>query len=159
MRGIFNPYYGSPLIIPFGYRRWNRCRNRSKVKRLDQNGIYVLNTNSVQLRLTGSVDYGINPDIYKQLPCECIVLLRINEAIPEGGEALPVLLAVPQTSETETSAYGVGHIFNYSTLKILDGQDNPVKGLDVYNNTEVLTYLDKRNGVMKFLGFTPTAEA
>ena len=69
IQGIF-PYWYSPIIIPFGFK--------NELKRINKHGIYVVETNKVSLNAGISVDYGIKESLYNQLPCECIVLLKIK---------------------------------------------------------------------------------
>lgn len=125
IQGMF-PYWYSPVIIPFGFR--------NNIKRLDQNGIYVVETNSVSLNTGSSVDYGIKQSVYNQLPCECIILLKIKSAVPEGGAALPVTVA--------------------GSSPVVDSQGSNVTGKDIEVETERLAYLNKSKGTLRFMEYT-----
>jgi len=123
--GMF-PYWYSPVIIPFGFR--------NNIKRLDQNGIFVVETDSVSLNTGSSVDYGIKESIYNQLPCECIILLKIKSAVPTGGAALPVTIA--------------------GSKPVVDSQGSNITGKDIETETERLAYLNKKSGLLRFMEYT-----
>lgn len=122
----------------------------SRIRRIDIGGIYELCTNAVQLTDT-SVDYGINPCLYNALPCEGIVLLKVHADVPEGGEALPVTVVIPNngnTTLTTTTTTGT------SKVPVVDSNGNSVTGSDVTGTTERLAYINKATGVIRFLEFT-----
>lgn len=119
---------------------------RSRVKQLC---IYELPTTNVSLSET-SVDYGIDKCIYNELPCECFISLVVSQAVPAGGEALPVTVVVPtsnNSTNTATSASGE------SSTPVVDHNTNPVVGSDLETSREVFAYLNKRQGIIRFVNF------
>ena len=148
----FNPYWwaggiGSPLA----------GRQRSCLKQLC---IFELPTTNVSLSAT-SVDYGIDRCLYNQLPCECYVTVQVNQAVPAGGEALPISLAVP-TSNNSTNT-GDAASSGESKVNVLDHNSNNVVGSDMVNTKEVFAFINKREGLIRFVNFqtggTPAANA
>lgn len=133
----------SPVITNF----WNQ----SHIQRLDAGGIYVLNTNSVQTN-DKSIDYGVNPNLYNELPCECLLLLQVHEAVPSNCSNLPVTLAIPFVGNATTTV-GSDTSGN-NTINIVDSQGSNVLGCDIQSNTQRFAYLNKRTGTMRFLEFT-----
>lgn len=131
-------------------------RSARGIRRVDVNGIYELSTNAVQLT-DASVDYGINPHCYNELPCESIILLKVHADVPAGGEALPVYVITPNLGQTTLATAGV--TTGTSKVPVVDSNNNPVTGTDVTGTTERLAYLNKRTGVIRFLEFTASTPA
>ena len=156
----FNPYWWTPtgFGLPFGFGG----QQRVAYQRIEQGGIPVLSTNGVQLT-DATVDFGINPCQYNYLPCESIVLLRINSAVPAGGEALPVTIVVPSqgrsTLDASTSTAGAGTATGTTKVPVVDSQNNQLVGDDIEVSTERLAYIDKCRGIIRFLEFTSGADA
>lgn len=121
------------------------------IPRIDVGGIYKLSTNAVSLTAT-TVDYGINPCIYRRLPCESLVLLTIHSDVPTGGEALPVMLVVPNDGASTVSE--AGSTTGTTKLNIVDSKDANVTGANVQGSTERLVYINKHTGRVRFLEFT-----
>lgn len=119
--------------------------------RIDIGGIYKLSTNAVSLTGT-TVDYGINPCIYRRLPCESLVLLTIHSDVPTGGEALPVMLVVPNDGASTVSE--AGSTTGTTKLNVVDSKDANVTGANVQGSTERLVYINKHTGRVRFLEFT-----
>ncbi len=140
MINTINPYWwmASPIIS-----------TRTNIPRIDVGGIYKLSTNAVALSET-TVDYGINPCLYRQLPCESLVVLTIHADVPVGGEALPVTISVPNGNSTLQSASTTGT----SKVNIVDSQGSNVTGANISGNTERLVYINKRTGIIRFMEFT-----
>ena len=122
IQGMF-PYWYSPIIIPFGFK--------NELKRINKHGIYVVETNQVSLNAGVSVDYGIKESLYNQLPCECIILLKIKQEVPATGVALPVTVS--------------------GSSPVTDSQGSNITGKDIKVDTERLAYLNKSNGVLRFM--------
>lgn len=120
-------------------------RNRAK-----QLCIYELPTTNVSLSET-SVDYGIDRCIYNDLPCECFISLLVSQAVPAGGEALPVTVVVP-TSSTSTNT-GTTASGGESGTPVVDHNTNPVVGSDLEASREVFAYLNKRQGILRIVNF------
>lgn len=129
IQGIF-PYWYSPIIIPFGFK--------NKLKRINKHGIYIVETNQVSLNAGVSVDYGIRESLYNQLPCECIVLLKIKQEVPEAGAALPVTVS--------------------GSSPVTDSQGSNITGKDIKVDIERLAYLNKSNGVLRFIEYTAATD-
>lgn len=139
-----NPYWWTPTgqFSPFN-------QNRTNIPRIDIGGIYKLSTNAVELS-EASVDYGINPCLYNELPCESIVLLTIHADAPTGGEALPVTIVIPNSGRTTLATTTTGT----SSTPVVDSQGTPVTGANVAANTQRLAYINKSTGIIRFLEFT-----
>lgn len=120
---------------------------RTRVKQLR---IFELPTTNVSLSDT-SVDYGIDKCVYNELPCECFISLVVSQSVPAGGEALPVTVVVP-TSSTSTNA-GTNTANGESGVPVVDHNTNPVVGSDLATSREVFAYLNKRQGVIRFVNF------
>lgn len=139
-----NPYWWwmqSPQLV----------RRGGTIPRIDVDGIYTLSTNAVEVT-EESVDYGINPYCYAQLPCKSIVLLRVHAATPAGGEALPVTIVVPNNGATTLAT--TGSTFGTRKVAVLDSQSTQIVGSDVSSISERLAYINKATGVIRFLEFT-----
>lgn len=133
------PPFGPGPVIP---------RRRINLKRLQ---IFELPTTGVVLSET-SVDYGINPCIYSQLPCECYVTLRIRQAVPTGGEGLAVTIATPAGSPNSTVSTP-GSSAGTKKTPVIDHNNSPVVGSDVSELTDALALIDKNLGIIKFVNF------
>lgn len=121
------------------------------IPRIDVGGIYKLSTNAVSLTAT-TVDYGINPCIYRRLPCESLVLLTIHSDVPAGGEALPVMLVVPNDGASTVSE--AGSSAGTTKLNMVDSQDTNVTGANIQGSTQRLVYINKCTGRVRFMEFT-----
>lgn len=154
-----NPYaaFGFPRF-PFGPGPVIP-RRRNYLKRLE---IFELPTMGVQLSAT-SVDYGINPCVYAQLPCECYVTLRIRQAVPAGGAALPVSVVVPTAGSSKSTVTTPGSTSGTKKVTVVDHTGGNVVGADVTEFTDVLALVDKSLGIIRFVNFvsggTPAADA
>lgn len=151
-----NPYalFGFPTLgLPLGPGPV-LPRRRSCLKRLQ---IFELPTNGVALSDT-SVDYGINPCLYRELPCECYVTLRIRQAVPAGGEALPVAIAVPAGSPGSTVSTP-GSTTGTKKTPVIDHNNAPVVGSDVSELTDAFALVDKNLGIIKFVNFVSSGTA
>lgn len=141
---MINPYWWIPnpqVLRPFG----------GALPRLDAGGIYVLSTNAVEVT-EESVDYGINPYCYAQLPCEALVLLKVHAAAPTGGEALPVTIVVPHNGTTTLT--NTGATAGTRKVAVLDSQSTQIVGSDVSSIAARLAYINKATGEIRFLEFT-----
>ena len=132
---FYNPYYP-----PFP-------RKRSRLKQLC---IFELPTTNVALSDT-SVDFGIDRCLYNDLPCECYLSMLFAQAVPDGGAALPVTVVVP-TSGTSTNT-GTANANGESSTPVVDHNTNPVVGSDLTTTREVFAYLNKRQGIIRFVNF------
>ena len=130
----------------------------SGIPRIDVGGIYKLSTNVVALSDT-TVDYGINPCLYRQLPCESLVVLTIHADAPVGGEDFPITVAIPSDSTTIGSTSTTGTAATTTKVNVVDSQGNNVTGSNVSGGTERLVYINKRTGIIRFMEFTNAATA
>lgn len=121
-----------------------------KRRRLKQLCIFELPTTNVALSDT-SVDFGIDRCLYNDLPCECYLSMLFVQAVPEGGATLPVTVVVP-TSGTSTNT-GASNANGESNTPVVDHNTNPVVGSDLDTTREVFVYLNKRQGIIRFVNF------
>lgn len=121
-----------------------------KRSRLKQLLIFELPTTNVALSET-SVDFGIDRCLYNELPCECYLSMLFAQTVPDGGAALPVTVVVP-TSGTSTNT-GTTNSNGESNTPVVDHNTNPVVGSDLDTTREVFVYLNKRQGIIRFVNF------
>lgn len=145
----FNPFFPGPAIIPpIGRRRC--CLKEIRTFELPITGYSVTDT---------TLDLGVNPNLYRQLPCECFVVFRIRQSIPAAAAALPVTVVSPTTPSSST----VNNNTNGSKkTSVVDHDNNPVVGADVSEVTDVVALIDKNIGLIRFVNFrtgTPPANA
>lgn len=140
-----NPYWWAATPI---------ATRTSDLPRIDIGGIFKLSTNAVALTTT-SVDYGINPCVYRKLPNESLILLTIHSDAPAGGEALPVMLVVPNKGTSTVSE--ANSTTGTSKLNVVDSQGTNITGANVQGSTERFVYINKCTGVVRFLEFTNAA--
>lgn len=137
----FNGFGG--LANPANFAQGNQVR----VKQLF---IFELPTTNVTLS-EESVDFGIDRCIYNALPCDCYISLRVNHLVPEGGEALPITVVVPNSSNSTN----VGGTTNNGETKVgvIDHNSDPVVGADLETTTEVFAFVSKVRGIIRFVNF------
>lgn len=131
--------YFNPLFPPVV--RGRNCLKEIKTFELPITGYSVTDA---------TLDLGVNPKMYCQLPCECFVVLRIRQSIPAAAAALPVTIVTPTSSSSST-------VNNNTTggkkTSIVDHDNNPVVGADVSNVTDVVALIDKSIGLIRFVNF------
>ena len=138
-------------INPYWWAALPNSAPANDISRIDICGIYKLSTNAVTLTET-TVDYGINPCVYRRLPCESLVLLTIHSDVPAGGEALPVMLVVPNDgASTDSEASSTA---GTTKLNVVDSQDTNVTGTNIQGSTQRLVYINKCTGKVRFMEFT-----
>ena len=138
----FNGYGG--LINPANFAQGNQVR----VKQLC---IFELNTTNVTLS-EESVDFGIDRCVYNALPCDCFIALRVNHLVPDGGEALPITIVVPNTSNS-TNTGNVMSNNGETKVPVIDHNGDSVVGADLTAITEVFAYVSKGRGIIRFVNF------
>lgn len=144
----YNPYWWMPNVAMLNRAAFG---NRRRIKDV---GIYIISTNALNVSDT-SVDFGLDPYIYNQLPCEAIVLFKFHTAVPAAAAALPVTVAIPNRNRTTLVTTGTTSTSTSSTtVPVTDKDNNPVVGGDIDVVTEKLAYINKRTGVIKFTEFT-----
>lgn len=138
---IYSPYWCMPTpVVP--------VNNHPRVKQI---GIFELPTTNVSLSAE-SVDFGIDKCLYRQLPCECYITLQVNQAVPAGGEGLPVTVATP-TSGNSTNVGSSSSSSGESKTNVIDHNSNNVVGSDLVETKEVFAFLNKREGIIRFVNF------
>lgn len=143
----YTPYWWMPNVAMLNRAMFGRGRVRDV-------GIYIVSTNALNVTET-SVDFGLDPCVYNQLPCECIVLFKFHTAVPAAAAALPVTVAIPNRNRTTLVTTGTTPTSTSSTtVPVTDKDNNPVVGGDIDVVTEKLAYINKRMGVIKFTEFT-----
>lgn len=173
-----NPYnnfgpYGIPMMgfpfPPFPGRR------RTRIPVLDQHGIYEVCTTGMA-EVTGAeydtVDYGINPDVWRALPCECVIIWKVRHPVSQNGASLPVNIIVPTSGKTtvSNSSNNGSSMSTTSTgtkIPVVDNKSTQVEGHDVTvpignstggdtqqlgNTTEHWVYINKSAGVFRMMG-------
>lgn len=171
---MYNPFFINPLIppVPFPVRR------RVRIPTLDQRGIYEVCTTGMVENIGNefdTVDYGINPDIWKALPCECVIIWKVRHPISQNGASLPVNVVVPTSGKTtvanggNSSGSGVTTSSTGTKIPVIDNKSTQVEGHDVTvpvgntsggdtqqlgNSTEHWVYINKNSGIFRLMGVT-----
>lgn len=175
-----NPYnnnfgpFGVPMVgfpfPPFPARR-------HRVRTLDQHGIFEVCTTGM-VEVTGdendTVDYGIDPDVWKALPCECVIIWKVRHPVSQNGAGLPVNIVVPTSGKTtvsngSNSGSGVTSTSTGTKIPVVDNKSTQVEGHDVTvpigngsgastqqlgNTTEHWVYINKSAGTFRLMGVT-----
>lgn len=148
VNNVYSPYWwatGGIQGMPF--------QRRTSLNYIDQLGIACVTTNGVTLSDDATtVDYGISPCVWKQLPCQSLVLLTIHADVPAGGETLPVTIVVPNGGSSTVSTSGA--TTGTTKINVVDSQGENVTGANVQGNTQRFAYIDKSTGTIRFLEFT-----
>lgn len=152
-------------------------RRRIRIPLLDQRGIFEVCTTGM-VEVTGdendSVDYGINPDIWRALPCECLIIWKVRHPVSQNGAGLPVNVVVPTSGKTTVSngsntGSGVTSTSTGTKIPVVDNKSTQVEGHDVTvpvgngsgastqqlgNTTEHWVYINKPAGIFRLMGVT-----
>lgn len=151
-------------MSPFFSPRANR------VHTIDNRGVYLLCTTGIvetQESSTGedSVDYGINPVIWRQLPNECVVVWKVRHPVSQNGASLPVNVVIPSGYGT-TTVTSSGSTTGTTKIPVVDNKSTKVEGRDVTvptgsgseeqttNTTEHWVYINKCSGTFRLMGVT-----
>lgn len=138
----FNGFGG--VVNPAAFTQVNQVR-------VKQFCIFELPTTNVSLS-EESVDFGIERCIYNALPCDCYISLRVNHLVPEGGEALPITIVVPNSSNSTNTGSTTAN--NGETkIGVIDHNSDPVVGADLETITEVFAFVSKGRGIIRFVNF------
>lgn len=164
----FNPYglpiAGIPPFFPFLRRRG------TVVPRLDRLGVPLLVTTGMVENTESeedTVDYGINPCVWRALPCQTIALWKVRHPVTDNGASLPVMLAVP-TGNSSTTVTSKNSVAGTTKIPVVDNKSTQVEGRDVTvptgsgssspvqtsYATEHWVYIDKAAGIFRLLGVT-----
>lgn len=134
MMSAYNPY-------------WWMCQETHRPSQQVIRGVFRLATNGVTLNSDdSSVDYGVSPTECACLPQECIVLLTISAAAPDGGDDYPVYILLPGCgTSTLCGSNGV------SRVPLLDDTGAEVTGAAVSAGLMKLALLDRRGGTVRYV--------
>lgn len=116
---------------------------RIVVPKIDLNGIpviettgYVETTNDV-----ATVDYGINPCIWRALPTRGVVVWKVRHPVTATGATLPVI--------DNKSTQVLGH-----DVTVPSGTAAPAPQVQAGYTTEHWVYIDKCCGIFRLMGVT-----
>ena len=81
----------SPFNNPFG-TPFGPFARRPRIPTVDQRGIPEVCTTGIieNLETEESVDYGINPCVWKALPNQSLILWKVRHPVSQNGASLPV---------------------------------------------------------------------
>lgn len=154
------PFLNNSLGVP-GFAPvfpWGPIARRRNIPTIDMRGIPEICTTGIVEADT--VDYGINPCLWRQLPCQAIILWKVRHPVTAAGAALPVTVVTPTGSGASTVTPS-GSTAGTSRTPVVDNKGSQVTGSDVTNAggpfTEHLVYIDKAAGIFRMLGVTTTA--
>lgn len=142
MNNMFNPLFPSPFGFP-PVRRRRSCLKEIKTFELPVSGMTVSDE---------TLDLGINPCLYRDLPCECFVILKVREPIPAAGDGLPITVVTPTGPSTSTVNSGSSSS-NSKKTPVVDHDNNPVTGSDLSPYTDAYVFIDKSLGIFRFVNF------
>lgn len=169
--GPFNNYPFNPFGFPVaGFPPFfpGAMARRNTIPRLDPRGIPELcttglieNTESEE----ATVDYGINPQIWRRLPNQTLVLWKVRHPVSQNGASLPVNVVIP-TSSSSSTVTSPNTTAGTTKVKVVDNKSTQVEGRDVTvpsgsgseeqqgYTTEHIVYIDKCQGIFRMLGVT-----
>lgn len=148
------------------------ARRRIRIPMLDQRGIYEVCTTGIVENVdatTPTVDYGINPCIWKALPCECVIVWKVRHLVTTAGADLPANVVVPTNGSTTVSSGGSAS--SSTKIPIVDNKSKQVAGGDITTpsgtgdetqqgyTTEHWVYIDKASGTFRLMGVSAAAPA
>lgn len=159
-----NPFF--PGLGPFGPIP---VRRRS-IPIIDRRGIPEVCTTGVVENVESSseedtVDYGINPRVWRELPNQTLILWKVRHPVSQNGASYPVTVVVP-TGNAYSTVTSPNTNAGTIKLKVVDNKSTQVEGRDVTvptgngseeqqsYTTEHLVYIDKCAGIFRMLGVT-----
>lgn len=158
------PFYNNATLpmLPFGMRRNQRVRT------LDNRGIYELCTTGVVENTANdpvSVDYGINPCVWKSLPNEFVAVWKVRHPVTVNGADLPVNVVVP-TGNSSSTVNSSNSSSSVNKIPVVDNKSTQTTGKDVNvpagtgseaqqgYTTEHWIYVNKCAGTFRLMGVT-----
>ena len=158
------PAAGIPPFLPFPGRRG------TVVPRLDRLGVPLLVTTGIVENVESeedTVDYGINPCVWRALPCQTIALWKVRHPVTDNGASLPVTIVIP-TGNSSTTVTSKNAAAGTTKIPVVDNKSTQVEGRDVTvptgsgssspvqtsYTTEHWVYIDKAAGIFRLLGVT-----
>lgn len=150
-------------------------RRGVRVPTLDQRGVYELCTTGMIENTAlevNTVDYGVNPCIWRALPNECVVVWKVRHPVSQAGADLPVTVVIPSGSgsSTVTSSSANGSSTG-KKIPVVDNKSTQAQGHDVTvpvgntptgdqvqagYTTEHWVYINKCNDTFRLMGVTAT---
>ena len=115
------------------------CLEKLPVYKLCTNGFIDNGTNAL---------FGIDPRVWRSLPCEGLALLKVRQAIPATANGLVVAIAVPTDSTVTTVGDSVSTV---SSIPVTNVAGETYTGQEFPTNTERLVYFNKGQGVIRTL--------
>lgn len=161
-----NPYllFGFPSIGFSPFAPFN-LRKRVPYPVIDQYGMPEVCTTGIVENLENeeSVDYGINPCVWRALPNQATILWKVRHPVSQNGASLPVNVVIPTNSGSST-VVSVGSNSGTTKIPVVDNKSTHVQGGDVTvptgsgsetqmgYTTEHIVYIDKCAGTFRLLG-------
>lgn len=156
-----NPYamFGFPLGFPPFFPL---MRRRAPYPLLDRRGMPEVCTTGLIENLEGesTVDYGINPCVWRALPNQATILWKVRHPVSQNGASLPVTVVIPTGNNSSTVVSTAGT----KKIPVVDNKSTQVQGGDVTvptgsgsetqqgYTTEHIVYIDKCAGTFRLLG-------
>lgn len=152
---MFNPFRADVRVIVPGV-----C-----VPRIDVGGIYVLATTGKVFTEGGeaeTVDFGINPCQWRELPNEGILLWEVRHPVNSNEASYAATVVVPNLGASTVTSPNT--TTGTTKVPIVDNKGTQAQGSDVTNptdsgetsplgfNTEHLVYFNKSAGIFRLLG-------
>jgi hypothetical protein len=143
---------------------------RVVVPRIDNNSIPVIeSTGYVETTEdVASVDYGINPCIWKALPNQAVIVWKVRHPVTTTGATLPVNVVIPAANRNSTVVSDTTNI-GATKIPVIDNKSTQVLGHDVTVPsgtaapapqvqagyfTEHIVYINKCCGIFRLMGIT-----
>ena len=165
------PFFNTPFN-PFGFPAMGfpfpAFVRRANIPRLDVRGIPVVSSTGLVENLDNetSADYGINPCVWRLLPCQSVILWKVQHPVSQNGASLPVTVVIP--SGGNSTVISNGSSSGTTKIPVVDNKGTQVQGSDVTvptgsssgssqqigNTTEHWVYIDKSAGIFRLLGVT-----
>lgn len=157
------PFYNNATLpmLPFGMRKNRRVRT------LDNRGIYELCTTGVVENTADeySVDYGVNPCVWRSLPNEFVAIWKVKHPATTNGADLPANVVVP-TYNLSSTVNSSNSNSSVNKIPVLDNKSTRTTGKDINvpvgsgneaqqsYTTEHWIYVNKCTGTFRLMGVT-----
>lgn len=151
-------------LVPFA------SRNR-RVPTLDNRGIYEICTTGIIENTNAdvnTVDYGINPHLWRALPNEFVAVWKVRHPVTTTGTDLPVNVVVP-TGNSSSTVSSSNSSSSTTKVPVVDNKSTQATGKDVNvpvgsgteaqqgYTTEHWIYVNKCAGTFRLMGVTAQA--
>lgn len=166
-----NPFYNpiSPFGIPVAGFPWGfPTPRRAGIPTVDPRGIPEVCTTGIVENTESedaTIDYGINPRIWRALPNQTLILWKVRHPVSQNGASLPVTVVIP-TGSSSSTVTSPNSMTGTTKVKVVDNKSTQVEGRDVTvptgsgseeqqgYTTEHIVYVDKCAGIFRLLGVT-----